>query len=144
MIYFDTSFLVPFIIPEPTSDAVTKFIGGLPRGELAISHWTEVEFASMLAREVRMGNFDEEAFRTAVTSLASVTHGSFAVFLPDAADYAQARDYLMRHETGLRGGDALHLAIANNRRARAICSLDNGLVKAGKVLGLPVGRGISS
>lgn len=90
-----------------------------------------------------MGNFDGEAFRTAVTSLASVTRGSFAVFLPDAADFTQARDYLLRHETGLRAGDALHLAIASNRRASAIYSLDNGLVKAGKMLGLPASRGIS-
>lgn len=142
MIYFDTSFLVPFIVPEPTSNAVTAFIGGLPRGELAISHWTEVEFASMLAREVRMGSYDSEAFRTAVTRLGAVTQSSFAIFLPDAADFAQARDYLMRHETGLRGGDALHLAIAANRRASAIYSLDKGLVKAGKMLRLPVSRGI--
>ncbi|MBC7637090.1 MAG: hypothetical protein H7251_15980 [Acetobacteraceae bacterium] len=49
---------------------------------------------------------------------------------------------MARPETGLRGGDALHLAIAANRRASAIYSLDKGLVKAGKMLGLPVSRGI--
>lgn len=142
MIYFDTSFLVPFIVPEATSGAVTDFIHRLPLGELAISHWTVVEFASMLAREVRMGRYDSDAFRAAVNRLATVTSTSFIVFLPDAADYALARDYLLRHETGLRGGDALHLAIAHHRRASTIYSLDNGLLKAGALLGLPVSRGI--
>ena len=143
MIYFDTSFLVPFIVPEATSVAVTDFIHRLPRGELAINHWTVVEFASMLAREVRMGSYDSDAFRAAVNRLTAVTGTSFIVFLPDTADYALARDYLLQHDTGLRGGDALHLAIANNRRASAIYSLDKGLVKAGKMLGLPISRGIS-
>jgi predicted nucleic acid-binding protein len=143
LIYFDTSFLVSFIVPEPTSNAVTDLIGGLAHRELAISHWTEVEFASMLAREVRMGSYDSDAFRAAVNRLAAVTRTSFTVFLPNAADYALARDYLLQHETGLRGGDALHLAIAHNRHASAIYSLDKGLMKAGKMLGLPVTRGIS-
>jgi uncharacterized protein len=47
-----------------------------------------------------------------------------------------------RFETGLRAGDALHLAIADNHRAAAIYSLDKALLKAGKILDLPVRMGI--
>ena len=53
MRYFDTSFLAPLILQEATSNRVERFIIGLPTGELAISHWTRVEFASLLAQQVR-------------------------------------------------------------------------------------------
>jgi predicted nucleic acid-binding protein len=44
----------------------------------------------------------------------------------------------------LRAGDALHLAIAANRHAAAIYSLDKRLLRAGEILGLPVSAGISA
>ena len=67
---------------------------------------------------------------------------SFTVFLPDAADFDLAKEYLMRFETGVRAGDALHLAIAARRGASAIYTLDKGLIAAGKILRLPVKSGI--
>jgi uncharacterized protein len=48
----------------------------------------------------------------------------------------------LERRTGLRAGDALHLAIAANNKARTIYSLDRTFVQAGKILGLPVQRGI--
>ena len=63
---------------------------------------------------------------------------SLIVWLPEAEDYDLAKRYLRRHETGLRAGDALHLAIAANHDARAIHSLDKTMIKAGRLLGLPI------
>jgi predicted nucleic acid-binding protein len=42
----------------------------------------------------------------------------------------------------LRAGDALHLAVAKNHRGEAVYSLDKTLLKAGRLLGLPVSTGI--
>jgi uncharacterized protein len=56
--YFDTSFLVPLILPEATSDKIAAFVRGLPAEEFTVSHWTRVEFSSLIAREVRMGGLD--------------------------------------------------------------------------------------
>jgi len=67
---------------------------------------------------------------------------SFSVLLPKADDFSLAKRYLGRFETGLRAGDALHLAVANNHRAAAIYTLDKTLLKAGKILDLPVSMGI--
>jgi predicted nucleic acid-binding protein len=64
--------------------------------------------------------------------------------LPSGDDYERARYYLRNYETGLRAGDALHLAIAGNHRAKAIYSLDKTMIKAGKILGLPVSAGIKA
>ena len=142
MLYFDTSFVIPFILPEPTSNLVERFLARIRSEALAISHWTSVEFSSMLARRVRMGEIDQDSARDADKQFAAVATQSFMVLLPTAADFRLCRDYLRHYETGLRAGDALHLAIASNHGAKAIYSLDRGLLRAGRLLGLPVQRGV--
>ena len=120
MRYFDTRFLVPLILPEATSEPITGFFEGLPTDALAVSHWTRVEFASLLAREVRMGGLEAAAAREAGSRFEAIIEESFVVLLPNHADFDRARAWLSRFETGLRAGDALHLAIASNRGAEAI------------------------
>ena len=142
MRYFDTSFLVPLILPEATSDPITGFFDDLPADDLAVSHWTRVEFASLLAREVRMRNLDAAAGYAASSRFESMVEESFVVLLPNRGDFDQARDWLNKFETGLRAGDALHLAIARNRGAQAIYSLDKVMIAAGKALGLPASAGM--
>jgi uncharacterized protein len=144
MLYFDTSFLAPLLLEEPTSAKVERFMSRLTRRELAVSHWTRVEFASLLAREVRMGGLKSHAAREIEIEFDSVVNESFVVLLPVADDFELAKNYLGHHQMGLRAGDALHLAIAHNRNCEAIYSLDKTLLKAGKQLGLPVSVGIST
>jgi predicted nucleic acid-binding protein len=141
MIYFDTSFLVPLILPEATSEGIAAFIRRLPADQFAVSHWTRVEFSSVIAREVRMGGLYVAAAARADARFEAMVRGSFAVLLPTPADFDLARRYLTRFETGLRAGDALHLAIASNQSAETIYSLDQGLVRAGGILSLPVSTG---
>lgn len=101
-----------------------------------------MEFASLLARDIRMGTIGTEEARAADALIENVLEQSFVVLLPDAKDYDLARRCLHNHQTGLRAGDALHLAIAGNHRATAIYSLDRRMIKAGTLLGLPVSTGI--
>jgi uncharacterized protein len=142
VLYFDTSFLVPLIIPEATSDKVAAFVQALPTRQFTVSHWTRVEFSSLLAREIRMGGLDAPAAARADARFETMIDESFAVILPNADDFSLARQYLGKTETGLRAGDALHLAIASNHHAGMIYSLDKTLLKAGKMLGLPLSMGI--
>lgn len=142
MIYIDTSFLVPLVLPESTSDSVTAFVGKLPVGELAVSHWTLVEFSSLVARKVRVGELDADGAARADARVEATVQGSFAVLLPSLGDFILARRFLGQFETGLRAPDALHLAIASNRDATAFYTLDNRLIGAGKILDLPVSAGI--
>ena len=144
MLYFDTSFLAPLVFPKSTSEEIAAFVGRLPVGELAVSHWTMVEFSSLIAREIRIGGVDAEAGARADARFDSLMDKSFTVLVPNADDFGLARQYLRTYETGLRAGDALHLAIAGNHRAAAIYSLDKRLVMAGKILRLPVSVGIRS
>jgi predicted nucleic acid-binding protein len=142
MLYFDTSFLAPLILAEAASDKIAAFMGRLPAGQLAISHWTRVEFSSLIAREVRMKAVTAVAGARADVRFDAMIQESFDVILPNADDFDRTRLYLGKFDTGLRAGDALHLAIAANRRAEAIYSLDKVLLKAGKALDLPTRMGI--
>jgi len=140
--YLDTSFVAPLFLPEETSGDVAAWIQRLPAGELAVSDWTVVEFSSLLARKVRTDGLTAEEAAKADARFAAAVDDAFVVFLPNRNDFAIARRYVQRLETGLRAPEALHLAIAANRDAKTIYSLDDKLVMAGGILGLPVSQGI--
>jgi predicted nucleic acid-binding protein len=144
VLYFDTSFLVPLLFREATSEKIAAFVRRLPADEFTVSHWTRVEFTSLVARQVRIGGLDVQAANTANARFEALLQETFAVLLPNAEDFGLAKRYLGQFETGLRAGDAFHLAIATNHGADAIYSLDKSFLKAGKLLGLPVSMGIRS
>ena len=141
MIYLDTSFIVPLVITEDSSAVVEAMILKVKSGELATSLWTQIELGSLVARKLRMGELsatDAEAVRR---ELRKILDESFRLLLPTAADFATATKFLDIPKTGLRAGDALHLAVAANHGARKIWSLDRGFIKAGKQIKLPVSAG---
>jgi len=142
MNYFDTSFLVPFFLDEQTSGRVERFLRQQPTGESTISLWTRIEFSSVLARQVRIGGLDPDTALGIESEFDALMAESFVVVLPVAGDFDLSKQFLRRYETGLRAGDALNLAVASNRGARAIYSLDRDLLKAGQLLGLPVKSGL--
>jgi predicted nucleic acid-binding protein len=74
--------------------------------------------------------------------LEALIRQSFLVLTVASDDLDSAKLLLQKYETGLRASDALHLAIARNNNAQAIYSLDDKMIRAGKLLGLPVSRGI--
>jgi predicted nucleic acid-binding protein len=142
MLYFDTSIIAPMLLNESATARVEKWMGELPAGELAISQWMILETLSLIGREARTGRLVADSVAEAESDLEKMVAESFEVVLPTVQDFEIAKTYLRRYEIGLRGGDALHLAIAANRGAVKIFSLDRGMVKAGKMLGLPVETGI--
>ncbi len=141
MIYVDTSFIAPLIIAEAASDAVEATVMKVKPGELATSHWARVEMASLIARKLVMGELDATEAAALRREFQQMLDETFRLLLPTAADYDAARDYLDVSKTGLRAGDALHLAVAANHSAKKIWSLDQRFIKAGKLLNLPISAG---
>jgi predicted nucleic acid-binding protein len=138
MLYFDTSFLIPLVIEEPTSAQINRFMQSRADDELGVSHWTRVEISSALARAVRMRLLDRDSALEADSKLEESLSKSFALLLPDLRDFELSKRYLAHHESGLRAGDALHLAIATNHGAAAFYSLDKKLSEAARRFGLRV------
>ena len=142
MLYFDTSFLAPLILEESSSTKIEAFFAKLKADELYVSHWTRVEFASLIAREVRMGGLTEPDALLVIGQFDELVAESFQVLAPAVADYELAKAYIQHFATKLRAGDALHLAIASNHGAKTLYTLDAGLLNAAKLLKVHASRGI--
>ncbi len=142
MVYLDTSFVAPLVIAENSSDVVDAFVQKVKPGELTTSMWTQVELYSLVSRKVRMGELSDSQAEVVRREFDRVLAESFEMLAPTAADFAAAAKYLESPKTGLRAGDALHLAIAANHRAKRILTLDQGFLEAGKLLKLPVTLGV--
>ena len=63
--------------------------------------------------------------------------GKLKVFTVTTADFILASEFIQQWETGLRAGDALHLAIARNHSIENFLSLDRKLIDAARQLKIP-------
>jgi predicted nucleic acid-binding protein len=126
MLYLDTSFVTPIVLPEATS----------------VSHWTRIEFAGLVARRVRMRELRNEHAAQAMVAFERLLADSFLIILPTLSDFNLAIELLNYRKSGLRSGDALHLAIARNRGAEFF-TLDKKLIRAARSMGITAASGIS-
>ncbi|HAI68705.1 MAG TPA: hypothetical protein DCM38_04615 [Gammaproteobacteria bacterium] len=140
MIYFDTSFIAPFYIFEASSTSVVPIIFSLPTNKLALSHWTAIEFASVLARKLRMKEISADLANDLLDLFEQEMQSTYQVILPTQRDYELAVSFLTQPKLGLRGGDAFHLAIAQNHAVELLLTLDEGMLKAANLLGIPAGK----
>ena len=143
MVYLDTSFIAPLFISEDTSDAVEDHLRHID-GTLVTSDWTRVEFASLLARRVRMKELNV-AQADAIREVFDATLlSSFEIWVISSADCAVAIQLLRDPATGLRAGDALHLGVIHNHHRPHLLSLDQSMVKAARTLSFQASTGISA
>ena len=141
MLYVDTSFLVPLFKAERQSADVRFFLGQQAPRHATVSHWTQVEFSSFVAEDVRIGNLTAAQAIAADAGLDAFVRNTCSVIAVERRDFDLARRLLADHRSGLRAGDALHLAVASNNVAAGIYSLDRVMVAAGLSLGLPMNAG---
>jgi hypothetical protein len=134
MLYLDTSFITPLLVNEESSEAIEACLTRLPAGSMAISRWTRAEFGSLIARQVRMRRFSAAAAKLIIDEFGALVEQSCRVLLPTSSDYETALAYVTYFDSGLWSGDALHLAIARNHQAEKMLTLDEGLLKAAKLL----------
>ncbi|MDM8565069.1 type II toxin-antitoxin system VapC family toxin [Candidatus Halobeggiatoa sp. HSG11] len=136
MIYLDTSFIVPRYVEEESSQFVEQFL--LTCNEIAISYWTYVEFNSMLARRIRMDDLDENSANQIMAMFEHDMNSSFYILVPTISDYKLASCFLQKPHTGLRAGDALHLAIAHNNKIK-FYTFDKLLLQIAPQLNIEIG-----
>jgi predicted nucleic acid-binding protein len=134
--YFDTSAILPYYREETLSNQVQEFLLSI-NPPVAISHLTEVEFASALSRLTRMKELDdaqagiiEQAF-SSDRKVGLFKHISFTT-----AHFNQAVKWLSLRNTALRTLDTLHLAVSNQGNLK-IVTCDTILAQAAGKLGVP-------
>ncbi len=139
MVYLDTSVVVSLLIPEPRTADVMHWFSAL--GKTPVSgDWLLTEFASAISIKQRSGELTgrdadliRKEFHLLATSGLRLLPVSRAVF-GKAADLAQQRT------SGLRAGDALHLATASEAGVKALATLDTIMAANATRMGIAVER----
>ncbi|SDY60403.1 hypothetical protein SAMN05661080_04009 [Modestobacter sp. DSM 44400] len=143
MRYLDASVLVSAITNEPSSTEIRVWLGSQPPDELLISDWVSTEVAAAMSRKVRMGAIADARRRQAMRTFTALSTGTLTSSAVTRPDFRHAAELAERHETGLRAGDALHLAIAA-RLGATLHTLDVRQAEAGRALGIdtaiPIGQ----
>jgi hypothetical protein len=93
------------------------------------------EFSSALSIKVRTGQLGSEHRADALAFFRSMAETTLTVIPISRSDFTAAARFSDRHETGLRAGDALHLAVVANHGFRLV-SLDRLLNAAARELGV--------
>jgi hypothetical protein len=137
MIYLDTSFLAPLVVAEDNSDRVEAVVSRLPVGSAVTSLWTLVEFASLVSRKIRQRELSAGQAGRVRARFRELVDGACVLLVPSAIDFSAAIDLVENHRSGIRGGDALHLAIARNYGAQDLYTLDEELIRAATTLRIP-------
>lgn len=134
MLYVDTSVLVAAFTNEPRTGEMQEWLAGQAAGQLAVSDWVMTEFSAALSVKLRTGALGPAHRADAMAVFAELVEASFEVLPVSSLDFRTAGRFADQYKTGLRAGDALHLAVAYNHGAR-VRTLDQTLVTAAGALG---------
>jgi len=135
MLYIDTSVLVAALTNESRTGEMQDWLASQEPRDLVISDWVTTEFSAALSMKVRTGQLGPGHRAEVLAALRSMAEASFEVAAVGRHDFAAAARFSDQHATGLRAGDALHLAIAANHGYRLV-TLDHTLTRAGLAVGV--------
>ena len=134
--YLDTSVLVAALGNEPHTAAAQNFMATRQPGELHISDWVITEFSSALALKLRTGQLRPEHRSECLAVFARLVEQSLVILPISSANFRSAARLADQHQTGLRAGDALHLATCAHHGARLV-TLDKTLATAAQTNAIP-------
>ncbi len=137
MIYFDTSVAIPLFVPEPASEAVARWIE-MNDAPLVSSDWIVTEFASALSIKVRQGEINARQAKAARDDFAELCRSGLRLVPVSRTAFQVAADFAANPMSGIRSGDALHLAVATEIGADGIMTADRVLAKNARVLDIVV------
>jgi len=135
MIYLDTSLVVAALTDEHASASVRRWLIAQEAGSLLVSRWVETEFASAIGLKRRRNALSASEASTALSAFKTLARVNCVVAPVSDRHFVNAAERLLRHELGLRAGDALHLAIAEDHNA-ILATLDSTQSEAARALGM--------
>lgn len=133
MFYLDASVLVSAVSTEPGTRTAQDWLD--EADEVLVSEWLMTEAAAALSQKQRMNVISAAERAEAMAVLRRQAEGAMQ-FLPiTREDFRTAARSAERADTGLRAGDALHLAIAAAAGATLV-TFDRKQARAGETLGV--------
>lgn len=133
MVYVDTSVLVALCVNEPKSAAVARWYAACT-DELTAAVWCVTEFASALGIKQRTAQISADQAAAAWQAFERLCASDLQLFPVDPATFHRAAVLTLDATTGLRAGDALHLATALEVKAKSMATLDEVLARNAKRL----------
>ncbi len=140
VIYFDTSALAKWYLPEEQSNEVEKYIQ--EHGPVAISELTVVEMRELLARHCREGTLDPNTEIKVFATFEEDIRQNFLICHPLSDGIVRGAVNLLSvlSDLPLRMVDAMHLAIAKEIQTDIFATADPIMANAGEKLGFSVVR----
>ena len=125
------------IVHEPATAEAQAWMRRRSGHDLLISDWVITEVSSALSLKLRTRAIDLVQRATALSAFGRLTVENFAVLPVLQSHFQTAAHFADRQDLGLRGGDALHLAICGGQGA-ALATLDRRMRDAALELGVSV------
>jgi uncharacterized protein len=123
MVYVDTSALVALIVNEPGSAAVAAWYAST-KSELVSAAWCVTEFGSALGMKQRTAQLDAAQAQQAWERFQRLVAGDLRLLSVEPVDFHRAARLTLDGASGIRAGDALHLACAERAGAKSLATLD--------------------
>jgi uncharacterized protein len=133
MLYVDTSVLVALCTLEAKTVDVNKWYAQCTQ-ELVSAAWCVTEFGSAMGLKQRTGQLSAEQAQTAWAQFERICANDLQLLPIEPATFHQAAMLTMNSTSGLRAGDALHLACALEAKAKSMATLDVLLARNAKLL----------
>ena len=133
-LYLDASLLVAIFIEDALSANADALLASNTRA-LLVSDFAAAEFASALARLVRMGELSAEAAHAAFANFDAWTARLSPRLRTEASDVIDAEGFLRRLDLTLRTADALNIAIVR-RHGLTLATFDRRMAAVATALGL--------
>lgn len=145
MIYVDTSVCVALLTQEAGTSRVEQWFGSIAE-PLVSADWTLTEFHSAIAIKTRTGQVSADQAGEVFDLFERLSTGGLTLVPISRMAYRAAADLVDDYQQGLRGADALHLAVAQELGLERFATLDrNQSINArrlGLTLELPLPHGL--
>lgn len=138
MIYVDTSVLVALHTRERYTTAVLAWYADLGDTPIATAAWAMTEFASALAIKQRTYQLNATQANRAWRQFERQCTSDLRLLPVDHDAFEDAARMALAPSSGLRSGDALHLAVARRANAAAVSTLDATMQKNARRLRMQV------
>ena len=131
MLYVDTSVLVALCTNEAKTADVVQWYADC-KDELVSTAWCVTEFASALGMKQRTNQLTADQANAAWVKFERVCANDLQLLPVEAATLHKAATMTMDPATGLRAGNALHLACAIGAGVQGLVTLDGVFAKNAK------------
>lgn len=138
-LYADTCILLPLFFRDPSTEAALAWLEQAGKETIQISPWTRAEFASAAGIMARRGDISAQLHEEGLERFDRLVSTRLALEAVDTTDFERARNWIADYRSGLRAGDALHLAVCARLNAR-LCTADEALARAATEVEVAVQR----